>query len=121
MIQKGFSLLEMMIVITLMAILSSVAYAGFRATLSRAQRIDAQQSLFSVAVTLEGCYQGLRDYALCADKLGLMAGINSQQGYYQLQFMEGEQKGYVLHAKAQNASTQDWELNSAGALKRVTD
>lgn len=60
--QRGFTLIELMIVVAVIAILAAIAYPSFIEQVRKARRSDAKQSLFNVAAQLETYYQDNKGY-----------------------------------------------------------
>jgi len=59
---KGFTLIELMIVVTIVAILSAIAYPSYRNYVIRGQLVDATQGLSAVRANMERYYQDNRSY-----------------------------------------------------------
>ena len=55
---RGFSLVELMMVIVIIAILASVAVPGYRDYVQRAQRVDATAALLRIAAAQEKALEG---------------------------------------------------------------
>ncbi len=51
--QRGFTLLELMIVVAIVGILSAIAYPSYQETVADSRRVDAQANLFSLAQHME--------------------------------------------------------------------
>jgi type IV pilus assembly protein PilE len=117
--QKGFSLLEVMIVCALIAILASFAYGGWRFTIEKSHRVDAQQSLYRLAVALEDCYQQRRDYVSCAELIELseITPLTSGQGYFLIFLKEVTVSEYVIIARGIADSNVSYELSKDGNLQ----
>lgn len=66
--RRGFSLIEMMIVVAIIGILASLAYPGYRSYVVRSNRADAQQTLQQYSLRAEryfiqrNTYDGLTDF-----------------------------------------------------------
>jgi len=74
---RGFTLIELMIVVAVIAILAAVGYPSYRDHIARGQRSAGQQFLLDLAQRQE---QHLLDRRLYADQLGTAAnglGINT--------------------------------------------
>jgi prepilin-type N-terminal cleavage/methylation domain-containing protein len=59
---KGFTLLELMIVVAIVAILTTIAYPNYRDYVIRGQLVDATQGLASVRANMERYFQDNRTY-----------------------------------------------------------
>ncbi len=61
--QRGFTLIEIMIVVAIVAILSSVAMPMYTSYMARGKLVDAQSTLTAARVAMEQFYQDNRTYA----------------------------------------------------------
>ena len=59
---RGFTLIELMIVVTIVAILSAIAYPSYRNYVIRGQLVDATQALAALRANMERYYQDNRTY-----------------------------------------------------------
>ncbi|MFQ3789943.1 type IV pilin protein [Halomonas sp. A29] len=64
--QHGFTLIELMIAVAVIAILASIAVPSYRGYVERATRTDAQSGLMEAAGQLERCYTVNNSYAGCS-------------------------------------------------------
>ena len=97
----GFSLLELLIAVTVVAIISSFALPAWRGYITSARRIDATASLLHIATRQEQFRLQNRRYA-SANELGLPppAGLGvteTPDGHYQLA-ISATATGYVASA-----------------------
>jgi len=114
----------MLVVIVLIALLSSLGYGGWQHSISKARSLDAQQSLFNFAATLERCYQQTHNYIICGESLSLTTNhpILSEQKYYYLTIKEITATSYVLRAtpivNLVNTAVAciAWELHNDGQI-----
>jgi type IV pilus assembly protein PilE len=60
---KGFTLIELMIVVTIVAILAAISYPSYRNYVIRGQLVDATQALAALRANMERYYQDNRQYA----------------------------------------------------------
>lgn len=79
---SGFTLIEAMIVVALIAVLVGVAYPGYVQYSERARRGDGQNMLLQAAAAQERFFTVNNRYALSVAELG--ASPNSLDGHYQL-------------------------------------
>jgi type IV pilus assembly protein PilE len=88
--QQGVTLIELMIVVTIVAILSAIAYPSYRGYVMRSHRSDAKIGLERMAQTLERCYTNStpKTYATCPPLAAVIGGTAapSENAYYSLDF-----------------------------------
>lgn len=91
---KGFTLIELMIVVVILAVIAAIAMPSFLGQIRKARRSDAKQALFDVAAKLEQFYQDNKGYPTAAnmDLLGyddgdtIPASFVSLEDYYTISF-----------------------------------
>ena len=87
--KKGFSLIELMIVISIIGILAAIAYPSYNEYTTRSRRADGQASLLDLATRLERFYSENNTYATATIASGNtgtdVLGVNtSPEGWYTL-------------------------------------
>ena len=110
----GFTLIELMIVVVIMAILASASVAGYRQYVRRANRVDATAALLRVSAAEERFYLQNNHYATTTDELGdpPPAGLglsSTERGLYDLSVepaADGAVLGYVATATARSDQSQ---------------
>lgn len=80
--RSGFTLLELMIVVAIIAILTAIAVPAYGQYVERARRSDGQNMLLQIAATQERFYTSNNRYAATVAELGVAAA--SEDGHYQL-------------------------------------
>ena len=88
---KGFTLIELMIVIAVLAIIATIALPSFLGQIQKARRADAKQALFDVAAKLEQYYQDNKGYPTVANMDLLYPDVDattftSVEGHYTIGF-----------------------------------
>ncbi|HAF00275.1 MAG TPA: pilus assembly protein PilE, partial [Methylophilaceae bacterium] len=64
--QKGFTLLELMIVVAIVGILASIAIPAYQDYVKKGKAAEAPGALADLRVKMEQCFQDNRDYTACA-------------------------------------------------------
>lgn len=84
--QKGFTLIEVMIVVAIIGIISAIAYPSYMESVRKSNRADGMAVLNDVSQRLQRCFTAYSDYthASCALGQTLDGGgsINSGEGMY---------------------------------------
>jgi type IV pilus assembly protein PilE len=78
---RGFTLVELMIVVVIIAILAAIAIPAFGRYAYRAHRVDGQELLLRIANAQERYYATNNHYGSLSD-VGYAAPVNSEKGYY---------------------------------------
>jgi len=76
---RGFTLIELMIVVAVVAILAAVAFPAYTQYVEQTRRADAQSALLNAAQNLERCFTRNNSYKTCPDPAG-----PSPDGFYDL-------------------------------------
>lgn len=81
---KGFTILELLIVVAVIAILGAIAYPSYLDYTIRGKRSEGRALLLDTAARLERYYSDNNKYATADDTLPSGAGITStsENGYY---------------------------------------
>lgn len=77
---EGFTLIELMIAVAVIAVLASIAYPSYTRYIYRTRRADGQDLLMRIAAAQERYYTNKNQYAPDLSTLGLNA--TSVSGYY---------------------------------------
>ena len=100
----GFTLIEMLAVVTMTGALTSVALPTFEGQLQRARRADVLVSMMQVQAAQERWRSNGARYGSLAD-IGTPA--RSAAGHYRLQLVSADEEGYDVLATASGAQARD--------------
>lgn len=100
---RGFTLIELMITIAILAIIVAIAVPAYQNQIQKTRRADGQSALLSAAQQLERCYTTKNTYDSCFDT------TLSQDGFYSVSLVTAESDGnsYKLQAIPQGGQTKD--------------
>jgi len=109
---KGFTLLELMIVVALVAILATLAYASYTNYVFRVHRADGREMLMRVAAAQERFFTNQNVYSssvTAAAPAGLgFSSAASEKGYYNVAIvLTNGGQGYTLQGAPQNSQATD--------------
>ncbi len=81
--EQGFTLMEIMITVAIVAILTAIAYPSYVKSVQKGKRSDAKVELLRIAQMQEGFFAQNMSYAESLTTLGLATDtINSEQNVY---------------------------------------
>jgi type IV pilus assembly protein PilE len=104
--RKGFTLIELMIVVAIIAIIAAIAYPNYTRYAFRTRRADAHEMMMRIAAMQERHYTNRNEYGTAAD-LGLDSTA-SEKGYYQIAINRANgNQTYVLTATPAGAQVGD--------------
>lgn len=119
-LQKGFTLIEVMIVVVIIGILAAIAYPSYDEYIKRGNRTEGQAFLSDIAARQERYYSQTHKYVTDIDKINEigLSGDNasiSETGKYTLG-LAGGGGGYTLTANNQfnDAKCTTLTLNAQG-------
>ena len=107
--QRGFTLVELMIVCAIVAILAAIAYPSYINAMQKGRRTDAKSALVGAAGQMERYFTERSTYATAT--LGTGAGAvypsTSQNGYYTLTISASSTSSYTLRAAPAGVQASD--------------
>lgn len=116
--KQGFSLIEILIVMTMIGILTGVAVASYQGYVRKSRRTEAMQILTAIQMAQEKHRLTNTTYGSLSDVWG---GITSTpNGYYNLQISNTSGTGYTLTATAQGNQANDSEDGTSCTTMTLT-
>lgn len=116
----GFTLIELMITVAVVAILSAIAYPSYQEYVLRSRRVEAQSLLGEAAARQERWRAQNGGYTSSVANLRLPRGDKSENGHYTLTMATAANDGgYTLKAtrtgrQASDRRCGDYTLNALG-------
>ncbi len=94
---KGFSLIELMIVLAIIGILSAIGYPSYDSYMKKSRRADGKIGLQRMADRQERFYLQNNTYTTAAASVG---GTATDENYYVLSIDSADVNGFALRATA---------------------
>lgn len=114
---RGFTLIEMLIVVVIIGLLAAVAFPTYQNFIRDARRADAKAALMDLASAMERHYSENLTYAGAADNSNVPTMFADQvptdggdEVYYQLRIPSADADSYTLRANPVNAQSEDGYL-----------
>ena len=115
--KKGFTLIEVMIVVVIVAILAAVAIPSYQDSVRKTRRADAKEALMRIAALQEryfftnNRYGEFKDLGLTGTS-GCDAKIDSQEGFYEIQLTSCGATSFEIRATAVGAQLGDTQCRT---------
>jgi type IV pilus assembly protein PilE len=106
----GFSLIELMIVVVIIAILAAVAVPSYRNYIMRGHRTDATRALQDTAAREESYFFSNNAYTNKLTDLGLNSSVAGE--YFSVAIASASSTDYTITATARGTQTQDKDCAS---------
>lgn len=117
---RGFTLLELMIAVAIVAILAAVALPTYRDYVTRGKLTEAQAALGSQRVRMEQYYQDLRTYTGACDA-GTVATVSDTHYFTVKCDIAGNGQSYTLRAAGSSGSgVEGFEFTVTETNQRAT-
>lgn len=112
--QRGFTLLELMIVVAVIAILASIALPFYGDQVEKGRRAEGKAALLRTALAQERHYTNSGSYATSVSTLVTQDGLsgvdtsgNTETGYYVVSILAGAGTTFTAQAQTQGSQTGD--------------
>lgn len=100
--EKGYSLLEILIVIAIIGILTGLTYPSYQDYLSKLHKHEGQAALLDLGCRMERYYTNYNTYETATIGTGkatdVLSSDQSSQGWYRLSIKHATQTDYLLQA-----------------------
>ncbi|RLP52684.1 MAG: type IV pilin protein [Ketobacter sp.] len=120
---KGFTLIELMIVVAIVAILAAVGYPAYDSSVKKTRRTDAKGALMGLAQAMERYHTANNTYVgATVGATGVYpaeAPLDGSKKFYDLKITALDATSYTLQAQPKNGQDADGtlELKNTGAKK----
>jgi type IV pilus assembly protein PilE len=124
-VQGGFTLVELMITVAIVAILATIATASYNSQVQRSRRTDARSAILDLAGREEKLFSTTNAYSAAASDLGYAAAgvawpITVGSNYYQVSVTAPTATTYVITANPIGSQASDTQcltlfMNQTGA------
>ena len=103
----GFTLIELMVTVAIVAILAAVAFPSYQDYILRSRRAEGKAILLSTQQLVERGYTDLNSYASAVASTVGASGVLSEHGYYQVTSASATLSTYTLQSTPLGKQTND--------------
>ena len=104
---KGFTLVELLIVVVLVAILAAIAYPAYQDSIRKGKRSDAMNALVNLQLEQRKYRANNTEFATQTQMYGGAGPVDSLSKHYKISITSSSPTGYAVVATAQNDQTKD--------------
>ena len=111
---RGVTLMELMIVVTIIGILAAIAYPNYREFVARAKRTEARAALLKIATNQEKYYLQNNIFTKDLKKLGLGSDPNTyttDSGTYSVEITSADASNFTAEADYIPADGEELKCN----------
>ena len=112
--QRGFSLVELLVVMVIAGILTMIAVPSYQASVIKSRRADGKVALNDIAQKLERCFTQFGAYNAVGCGIVNAQVIQSQEGFYAVTVAIPNASTYTLTSAPQGAQVSDAQCGSLG-------
>ena len=112
--QRGFSLIELLIVVVIASILTMIAVPSYQASVIKSRRAEGKVALNDIAQKLERCFTQFGSYNAAGCGIVNAQVIQSQEGFYAVTVAIPNASTYTLTGAPQGVQVSDALCGSLG-------
>ena len=121
--KKGFTLIELVVVIAIVALLAALAVPSFLDSVRKSRRSDAMETIMNIQLAQEKWRASDTDYGTLVE-MGFTNPQVSPKGYYSVALSSVSATGYTITATALSPQTSDYcgnlvLTNTAGVIAKT--
>jgi type IV pilus assembly protein PilE len=125
---KGFTLVELLIVITMIGVLAMIAIPSYNNHVTKTRRSDAKISLMKAAQDLERCFTENDSYTSGAGCTDYTGGVASDEGFYTIKTTTQSAAAFTVTAtpvtgtaQADDSHCASFAITNTGAKSATND